>query len=91
MKEGEIITGRLAGFTYVGKDTSYCRITIVDTDGVKRRGIIGKAKCYRFPDMLKLRGADAPVTMEYDGKRVHDGVEYDKYINVEFNLEKEAA
>ena len=91
MKEGEIITGRLAGFTYVGKVDSYCRVTVVDGDGTKHRGIIGKAENYRFIDMLSLRGADAPVTMEYAGKRTHEGQEYDQYINVEFSLEKEAA
>ena len=84
MKEGDLVTGKVTGFTYVGTEVSYCRVSVTDDKGHVHRGIIGKAENFAFPHMMALRGADAPVNMEFSGVIERNGVKYGQYVNVEF-------
>lgn len=83
MNENDIIVGKLVGFTYVGRETKYCRITVEDKDGNQHKGIAGTADLFPFATMLSLKGAGAQLQMVYKGQN-EEG--YDRYSDVEFKL-----
>jgi len=82
MDKGQVITGKLVGFTYVGKDTKWCRVTVASGDE-RFTAIIGEASIYKFGDMLSLKGAGAEVSMTY----VEDNDYGAQFNNVEFKLD----
>jgi hypothetical protein len=86
MKKGDLITGVLCGFTYVGKEVKYCRVSVRDADGIIHKGIAGTAELFPFVTMLSLKGADASVQMVYDGQATRNEVEYAQYKDIEFTL-----
>lgn len=62
MNKGDLITGRLAGFSYVkwfNEETeesgSLCIVTIETDAGTKHKANLGDAGAYPFKDMLSLR------------------------------------
>ena len=81
MKKGDLITGTLIGFNYVGKEVKYCRITVAVGDKTYRT-ILGTAEVFPFSAMLSLKGAGAQASMTYT-----DDNEYGPVFNdVEFKL-----
>ena len=81
MEEGTFYTGKLVGFTYVGREVSYCRIS-VNIDGSVHTAIIGLASLYTFRDMLSLKGAGASITAKYVGDNEYGA----SFEDTEFDL-----
>ena len=84
MKKGQIITGKLTGFTYVGKDVSFCKVTMTDADGNTHKALAGPSAVFPFPMMIGLKGADAPMCMTVD--EVEHPTYGVTYNNVEFSI-----
>ncbi len=84
MKKGQLVTGKLVAFTYVGSDVKYCRVNVKDATGAIYKTIAGTADIYDFATMMSLKGAGASVSMTYTGKDT-SGL-YDNYKDVEFSL-----
>lgn len=91
MKKGDIITGLLVGFTYIGTEDIYCRVSVKDDKSKIHKGLAGRAEVFTFPAMMSQKGAGAHMTMVYDGKQKvtwknGEEHEYDVYRDVEFSL-----
>ena len=88
MKKGQLITGVLVAFTYVGSDVKYCRVSVKDDKGVIHKALAGTHAIYDFATMMSLKGAGASVSMKYDGQHTPEGsdVAYDRYNEFEFSL-----
>ena len=91
MKKGDLITGVLMGFTYVGQDVTYCKVSVKTDKGVIHRTLAGTADIFDFSSMLTLKGAGASVSMKFDKvdtytDRNGDTVEYDRFTDFEWSL-----